>query len=82
MRPEQYDIPPKPDYAFLSWVESKTNGANVHDSNLLRCNYEWYIKSGEIENAEKIKNLWTRFLNSGKGRVRDLIGASGSLLDN
>ena len=64
------------DKSFLAWVASKTNGANVHDSNMLRSNYEWFCRQGDSEAAEKTRRLLTVFLNSGQGRVRSLIGTN------
>lgn len=60
----------EPDISFLSWVASKTNGANVHDSNLLRNNYTYYCRQEDVVMAEKTKTLLTRFINSGVGSLR------------
>lgn len=66
----------KPDESFLAWVAARTNGSNVHDSNMLRCNYIWFCEQGDTKMAEKTKDILTAFLTSGKEKVRQMIGVS------
>jgi hypothetical protein len=66
------------DSSFLSWVAAHTNGANVHDSNMLLSNYKYYLKADQLELAEVTKRMLTKFLLSGHGKVRGMIGQSTS----
>jgi hypothetical protein len=71
------------DESFLSWVAARTNGTNVHDSNMLLSNYKWYSRDGNRELAEVTKRMLTRFLLSQHGNVRNMIGGDRhiSLID-
>lgn len=60
--------------SFVAWVAANTNGANIHDSNMLLSNYNYYATHEDKDLAGIYRRMLERFLVSGHGRFRNMVG--------